>query len=135
MNKNKGFTLIELLVVIAIIVILASIVLVGIQSATKKAKDARITADISQIRTQAEVFFSTNNTYIGMDANAEITKLSQDITAQGSSATINASENNYCVYAQLIEPTTVTYQCVDSAGNATRTISVSTCTETSWTCQ
>ena len=55
MKTNKGFTLVELLVVIAIIVTLASIVLVGIQSATKRAKDARVIADMSQLRSQIEI--------------------------------------------------------------------------------
>src|SRR3989338_11106698 len=40
MKKEQGFTLIELLTVIAIIVILASVIIMSLNSARNKAKDA-----------------------------------------------------------------------------------------------
>ena len=57
-KNNKGFTLIELLVVIAIIGILASVVLSSLSSAKSKGKDAAVKSQLSQIRSQSEIYYS-----------------------------------------------------------------------------
>lgn len=62
-KASKGFTLIELLVVIAIIGILATIVLVSLNSARSKARDTQRIADIKQIQTALEMYFDSNGAY------------------------------------------------------------------------
>lgn len=68
MNKvkqktQKGFTLIELLVVIAIIGLLASVVLLALNSARAKSRDAKRVADIRQVMSGLELYFNDCGSY------------------------------------------------------------------------
>jgi prepilin-type N-terminal cleavage/methylation domain-containing protein len=74
--KKKGFTLIELLVVIAIIGILSSVVVVSLNSARMKARDAKRVADLGQIKTALGLYFDSYQQY-----PADLTSLSSEFLA------------------------------------------------------
>lgn len=63
MYKINGFTLIELLVVISIIGLLAAVVLVSLNSARTKSRDARRLSDMHQLQNAMELFYSSCNGY------------------------------------------------------------------------
>ena len=62
-KRSKSFTLIELLVVIAIIGILSSIVLVSLNSAKARARDAKRKHDLVQFRSALEMYYIDHGSY------------------------------------------------------------------------
>lgn len=69
-KSESGFSLIELLVVIAIIGTLAGIITLSAQSARQKSRDAKRAADIKQLASSLEAYFTTNNSYPSQTAAA-----------------------------------------------------------------
>ncbi|OGE78211.1 MAG: hypothetical protein A2751_03580 [Candidatus Doudnabacteria bacterium RIFCSPHIGHO2_01_FULL_46_14] len=58
---STGFTLIELLVVIAVIGLLASVIMVSLNSAKAKARDTKRKADLKQVATALNLYYDENN--------------------------------------------------------------------------
>jgi len=137
LSNSKGFTLIELLVVIAIIGILSSVVLSSLNSARGKGGNAGIKANLSNIRTQAEILYDNNSTnpstYVGLCTESTIAKATA-AAATITGATVNnivstAGASNlvschtpgsgvrYAIAAPLRVPENGNlYWCVDSTG-------------------
>jgi len=143
-RRNEGFTLIELLVVIAIIGLLASIVLVSLGGARNRAKDARIIAEMSQIRATAEMIYSSDGDYDNVVCTqAGMKPLCDDIKVQATTEPTIArnpatSALKYCAYVKLLvlKDTLANYYCVDSTGVAkeTTTNPSTTCPGTLYVC-
>ncbi len=82
-KDEKGFTLIELMIVIAIIGILAAIAIPQFSAYRERAFVTSMQADVAQVRTAQETYFSDNDAYADsvqtlIDSNAGIKALSGD---------------------------------------------------------
>ncbi len=119
--RSKGFTLIELLVVVAIIGILASIVLVSLNSARAKGRDASAKGSMSSIRAAAEIYYDTNENYLdicigGSSPDVGVQSLLSAATAETGNPAV--CESNALSWGALVQLNNGNYFCVDSSGFA-----------------
>ena len=122
-KKAKGFTLIELLVVIAIIGILSSIVLVSVNSARTKAKDAAVKSNIEGARVAAEMWYDDtvggNMSYTGVCASSSFVAVMSAVNVQSGTATCQNSATAWCMKGKY----SIANWCADSTGYAGNVIS------------
>jgi len=126
-NRSRGFTLIELLVVIAIIGILSAVVLASLNTARSKGNDAAIQSNLSTIRTQAEIFYGTGNTYgtAGSTCNAAgslfldatiVKAIASADSANGAGVMVCGNSTTAYAISSPLSSSATTYWCVDSTG-------------------
>jgi len=151
-TNKKGFTLIELLVVIAIIGILSGLIIVNLSGAQNAAKDAKIKADLDQLRAAAEVYKLQNDTYgvavadpddlclkasTFLYSGGDGEKACNDAIAQLAGGLViyiqAGSTGKYCVSKTLNAGTPAVF-CVDSSGYAGQNSSYDTCDAVNFNC-
>jgi type IV pilus assembly protein PilE len=64
--KNSGFTLIELMITVALVAVLAAIALPAYQDSVRKARRSTAQANLVELSSFMERYFTENNTYVGV---------------------------------------------------------------------
>jgi len=93
-KNNRGFTLIELLVVIAIIGLLASIVLVSLNSAREKARIAKTQADLKQLELAIALLYDDTGLYPGKQTFSPCVQ-NPEIYLNASAAGIQSTDGGF----------------------------------------
>ncbi len=130
-----GFTLIELLVVISIIGLLASVVLVSLNGARQKSRDAKRLADIRQIASALELYYNDNSGYptaAGGSPNGLVPNYLGQIprAPTPNDGSCSAAQNSY-TYTQQGSGASYTYTfCLGATTGGYTCTSGSACTKT-----
>ncbi len=115
-QDRRGLTIIELLVVIAIIGILASIVMVSLDSIRGKSIDTKIRANIANVRSQAEIHWNgLTRSYDSLCSDPTVLLASDGITEVGSTMNCTSATSTFLIWAPLIHATGTIF-CVDNNG-------------------
>lgn len=115
-KSNKQVWIIIALVgclpLLAIVGILAAMVLVSLNSARDKAKDAQIKNLVAQTATQAEVYFDAKDTYAGFVIDPQTQN--QAVSSNSKIILQGLSDKTYVIYAKL--PSSDKLFCADTKG-------------------
>lgn len=120
--NNKGFTLVELLVVIAIIGLLSTLAVVALGTARLKSRDVKRLADLKQIQTALELYFTDHNAY--PVAAAAVTLGTGNYACLDNNGFEAANCANGTVYMGIVpkDPSTNNYTYVAAAPGTTYTM-------------
>ena len=123
--KNKTGIIIAIIITVVVVFIfiigiLASMVLVSLDSARTKASDARTKSTLSQLRSTAEIYLEEKNTYVGLQNDLSYQELAKSLN--NNIVFQNATANSYIAYTKL---STGKYFCVDSLGTSIELTKVS----------
>jgi len=123
MKKSKGFTLIELLVVIAIIGILATIVLVSLNSARQKARDVRRIGDLRQVALALEMYYDDHAAYPAVTGctSGNWTTMATAIEGDGYMTQVPDDPTNSGSYIYMYGGTTTDYALKGTLENTSNT--------------
>ncbi|MDO8509648.1 MAG: prepilin-type N-terminal cleavage/methylation domain-containing protein [bacterium] len=135
MNK-KGFTLIELLIVVAIIGLLSTLAVVALGSARVKARDSKRLADLKQLQTALELYYTDNTSYptgpgINLGSTNYVCLNSTGFAATGCAnpymGAVPKDPNNtdYYVYTAASSSYSVTTALEGSVGSLSGTVTLS----------
>lgn len=122
-----GFTLIEFLLIIAIISLLATISIVFLSQSRSKALDSSIKANLSQVRQEASLIYTQDNSYSALcesgspptlnNNNDVLARIEEEVYKRNGNTDVICHaevEGKYCVQSYLASG----YFCVDSTGRA-----------------
>lgn len=101
-KKLQGFTLIELLVVITIIGILATIVVVNLNSARGRGQDTAIKEQMAQVRAQAALYYDDQ---YGYSSSAVSSTVTGECLTSAYAANTSSFANTFFVDADFVRAT------------------------------
>lgn len=145
-RRRDGFTLLELLVVVAIVGLLTTVVIVSLNNASNKGKDAGVMSNLRNAISQGEIVFNSRtankDSYTNVCTNglvdgvlgvgAQVSNAAKSVgltgspnyttngTGTGTTATCNNSASAWAAEVPLIGSTNLSPKmwCVDSTGKS-----------------